>query len=427
MYRYRSQGNINAFTSRWQTGFPLSCANRVTYYTVPVGDNTAAPIGEKRVFIDNVTPDFWKRSKQGAIILNGMYASKLTRKSSGTTNASHSTVTPYCTAPNVSQTFTYGGTYFIALFDYYAEHVGNTPIDLGDDIHRLYDEIWTRCMADRQKGLANLSESLAELDKTISMLLHPFNGISQLTRDLRRNGKRKKGFEKVSAGSKDFISFVSSEWLRYRYGITPLVSDVKAVMKALKKQYSALQPKVVSSHATGNMQKTSQVTGYFLASPYRVDYGISRAHQVSVRATHIDKYKPDVFDDLGLTFHNVVGLAWELTHYSFVVDWFANVGDLMYANIPRASLTSQGGVVSTRRIVTTFYYPLSTTNIAPAVWTISGSFGDNYLMVDETKERFVRGDNYTALVIKSDFRSDNFNRVADAFAIANQLLRSIGF
>jgi len=428
MLRVRTRGSIAASLTVWQTRNFVSCANR-TLLDPSYGPASILNVyvGDKTTTTDTLSPDYWKRKKRGEIILNEYSRSTMHFVSAGVTTAFHTSIADACTSPSLKSVYSMKGKYFIALYTSFVGIPGN-PIQVAPwELKELQDEVWTETMANRQSGTANLVESFAELDKTFAMVRSPLINVHEFVRNFRKTAKRRKGYEKVNPNSKEFIRFASSEWLRFRYGITPLYNDVRAVMKALKKDYNSAKEKLVTTRASGSMNRTSQTNGTFDSSPYRVSYGVSRAVQITVRGTHIDKYKPDIFDELGLTFRNVVGVFWELTRYSFVVDWFANVGNVIYANIPRVSLRSYGGVLVTHEIRSSYFYPTGTTGIDPANWTVSGAFGDNYLMVHDTKDRNLRSDSDFALVIKSDFRFDHFTRAADAVALVNQVLHSIGF
>ncbi len=422
--RYRTKGVLSKTLTYSLDTFPLSCANRI--HSISTGVVAEIYVGDKTDTIDVVTPDFWKRRKRGEYIFNPYTSIRKVYVSNGSSHVSHTSVPNTCTGPNLQGVNVYDGKIFIAMFGGNVNVPSNVPIISASDVARLQDEIWTRCLADRQKGLANLTESLAELDKSFAMVAAPLENVIKFIRDFRRHGKRKNAYLRVAAQSKDFIDFASSEWLRFRYGITPLVNDVKAVMKALKKDFKK-EPETSTTRTNGSLNRNSTSTGSFTSFPYAVGYGISKGDNIICRATHVDKFTPSIFNTLGLTFQNVVGVAWELTRYSFVVDWFANVGDLLYANIPRVNVSSLGGVVTTKRVYSTFWYPTSTASSAPASWTVAGSLSDSYLMTTYETTRFLTSDNQSKLVINSDFRFDQFTRATDAITLLNQWLRSVGF
>lgn len=259
------------------------------------------------------------------------------------------------------------------------------------------------------------------------MIREPLVNLRTFIRDFRKSARRRKGYQRVKAQSTDIIRFASSEWLRFRYGISPIINDVKAAMKALKQGYDKVEPKLVKVRASGNITRSATSAGSVTLGICTINYQRALAHQYSCRAVHLDKYKPTIFNTVGLTYHNVVGLAWELTRYSFVVDWFTNVGSVIYANVPRVDLVSAGGTLTALDRQTLFLSPTSTVNNSPLSYTMSGAYSDNFLSLVETVHRRIPSDTYTPFVVRSDFRLDHFIRATDAFTLAMQALGSIKF
>jgi hypothetical protein len=127
------------------------------------------------------------------------------------------------------------------------------------------------------------------------------------------------------------IEILSNTWLEYVYGWVPLLSDItgtitalmshldpedhKGLIKTVRKQithpieiYDKIDPGGDSNHQGGATFKGS--TCYRICVSYRV----TNENQL-------------LRNQLGLL--NPLGIAWNLLPYSFVVDWFFRVGDLI--------------------------------------------------------------------------------------------------
>lgn len=432
--RVRTMGSLNTPIYKQFTTYPQSCADRTednpAYGTISVSGEPIY-VGDTKTTTDVIDADYWKRKKRGDIIINYFQSVRKQREVFGQTAIVQTSILDACTGPSIKQIYRYkihkGLDYLFAAELYsWRNLLPTVPVDE----KRLRTEIITKCLADRQKGMSNLVESLAELDKTIGMVRHPLENVISFLRTFRKKGRRNRdGTPQTNADLKNQAVFLSSEWLRFRYGISPLISDVKSVLKVLRKRYNQVEVQLVKARASGqDIANTFKSGTANSGAEFIIPYTYSRAHTFSVRAVFYDKYRPDPFNDLGLTFHNLIGVPWELTHYSFVVDWFANFGDLMYANLPRVGVIPCGGSVTTRKIVTGVIAcnGLSDNNSGDG-WIFTGSASSGYRMTDTTTERGGFGVGDSGLVVNHDFRADNWIRVTDAVSLISQLLGSISF
>jgi hypothetical protein len=288
----------------------------------------------------------------------------------------------------------------------------------------MEEEVWTSVMANRGRAKANFLESLAELDKTFDMIIHPLMNLSNYIRTFR---PRKKGKvrRRPRRDGRDTLVFSSSEWLRFRYGISPLISDVRAAMATLKESYNSAVPKTIRSTARLSAEQQSSLDSYVLFDVVRIDYRQTDRHRFDVKALWIDKVVPSPWRDLGFTLPNLVGLPWELTRLSFVVDWIANIGDLIYANVPRVDLRPLGGgltgVEYKRRSLL-----VTKTASASASYTTEGTVGGDFSKEKTYKYRTARED-FGSLVLRDDFRLLTWKRAADSIALISQQLGRIKF
>lgn len=440
--RYRSKTS-NAFGPDCLTkAFPVSCASRIekpiAYYP---GDKWC---GEHKWIADTVTPHYFKMKREKSNLpFNPLAITTSKGEILGSTSFRVTTVADVCTSPSIKGWYQNEGAFLCAnVWPFKPNHLAQ--ID-PDNLGRLITEVVTRGRASRQAGKTNYIESLAELDKTFEMIRHPFENVISFVREFKRTGKRRSrringtridrdgGRETFQhTGDDAAVQFVASEWLRFRYGINPLVNDVREGMKALRRNYK-IEPRIHTARAAGQDEANAFTSGSFTGGEgaYRVSWQQTGRHFVSVRVMFRDVYGSTPWTDLGFTFQNVVGVAWELTRLSFVVDWFVNVSDLIYANVPRVGLVAAGGALTIKNENTTVLSPTGLTSLTPSSQTVSGSVGDVTKITDTRLTR-----NYgtdvpdqvnSGLVIKSDFRLDRWVRTTDAAALIVKLLRSVSF
>ena len=122
---------------------------------------------------------------------------------------------------------------------------------------------------------------------------------------------------------KDLDKRFRDEWMRYRYGIMPLVLSIEDLINTIK----------------GSPWLFKKVKD---ADPIHIDYstepsltGNSYYYNVSGKALvrvvgrgRFDSSSMRLIDQIGA---NPFLTAWELVPYSFVIDWFVNVGDVLHA------------------------------------------------------------------------------------------------
>lgn len=117
---------------------------------------------------------------------------------------------------------------------------------------------------------------------------------------------------------------LGSEWMAYRYGIMPLVYSYRDMLKTVKRgqEVTSKASAVVNPKPTG-------VTLPGSTSTYKwVEYVGS--HVVSGTVYQYFPWGQGTAQLASLGFNPLV-TAWELIPYSFVIDWFVNVGDYIAA------------------------------------------------------------------------------------------------
>jgi len=420
-FRYRSTGNIATPILYTETLNWTTCANRVPKTTVYTAGYYQ---GYKKTMSDYVTKDWYKlRGKQ--FVYNDMDITESTITVVGSSNLVLTWVTPVCTGPNLIGTSTSTGALFLNCC-YWANlplHGTSFP---GDTLTAAVDETWIECLSNRGKGQANLLEDLAEMGKTFAMLHSPAENVITLVKSLRRSGKRLKTYRKVNANSKALIIFASSEWLRFRYGIMPLVNSIKAIRKVMERGYQKA-PKIYTARAVKDLFYQEITDYHYVDSALTFNHRRATTSQAKIRASFSDSYTLGPLQDLGFTFRDLVGLPWELLRYSFVIDWFVNIGDNFYANIPRPGFVEKGGGVSLNTLQTSVWAPYGgVTATNPTVRTVSGGLGDSLIRKTRIYHRYSPTFR-TKLTIRNDFKLDQFVRATDALTVAIQWLNSIGF
>lgn len=200
-------------------------------------------------------------------------------------------------------------------------------------------------------------------------------------------------------------TFVTDKYLGVNLGLLPFAGDIKKIVDLIKSVSPALDKwnsmakagKTMNQHSTfqdstskGNLvvNNLGFVRGG-TAFGYRVELSYEQTHKAKAhcyfRPREID---PDLVDDLyrniwGL--NRVLGAAWELLPFSFVIDWFINIGDAI-DNIERSAPVLKADISSAG------YSFAQNTNIVSKVYYIEALTGTSHFIGSTvyTDETFVR-------------------------------------
>lgn len=273
------------------------------------------------------------------------------------------------------------------------------PLISASDISGAITEVSTRCLADRGKADNNLFESFAEIHQAVSLLRHPLKSFYSF---ITKHGARAK------------LMSASEAWLTYRYGVKPLVRDVTTIITGLEKKIGKRR-KTTRARLDLRQIDTSTVNGG--DSVCRIIIGKQISDTISFRAMSLDEYVATKASNIGFETKELITLPWELIPYSFVADWFANIGDYLNALAPAPGYQQLGSCLVTVREIKSEYTAqgFAALPIGAPTFNITRGASGKCSSVKTTRTRSVLG--RPGLVIRSDFRFDNAVRMADAFSL----------
>jgi len=401
--RLRTRGNFEVAPSfDFRTRF-VDCSNtnwvNGQFYS-------ALLVGKTETMRDVVTPGFHKKQVKGEVFFNPMSYEK--RTSGYLPGIGHyiQLIAETCAATHTHYEVEYLNG---AWLSYWLSSVYPTPVPvpcsgviLESDIASLVTEVSTRCLAARGKADNDLFESVAEYKQTLSMFLHP---TQSLFRFISKNGERIRRLSPENA------------WLAWRYGLKPFINDVQGIIDGLKKKVGL---KRKTTRAKGEIQRSEIASLSSYRYPVTATFNKQTVDQVTVRAMSLDEYSAGVASNIGFTAKGLITLPWELIPYSFVADWFVNVGDFIGALAPAPGYKQLGSCVTVSRVINNVYVPTSVSVTSPYQHPANRQMSGNCFSSLETKTRSLIG--APGLVIKSDFRLDDSIRVADALSLLKQKL-----
>jgi hypothetical protein len=185
---------------------------------------------------------------------------------------------------------------------------------------------------------------LGELRETIHLLRHPAQLLRKDLGSYLRTVKKRVG-RVLGKTRKERILYinkkVSDHWLEYSLGWKPLVADIASAGKLLNRVILKDQGDRKFIAGFGKDNDASHVIPFVLGGNPNVIGSTFQTAEVSVKyygLMDIRCPRQVSFRSLGLTPDEFFPTLWELIPYSFVVDYFTNIGDIISA----ASFTKTG-------------------------------------------------------------------------------------
>jgi hypothetical protein len=207
-----------------------------------------------------------------------------------------------------------------------------------------------------QKAKSELSsfesgQDIGELHQTIESIIHPMKSLREHVLSYFASVKKlKHKYKKVVSLKKA----VADTYLEWTFGWNPLVMDISDGIVGLTRTrlpYATVEAHAKDYHSPFERtdQEVTSPTRFYGTTYVKCSYQ-SRLKGV-VRVYH-EKQPPSVQQELQLLPRDFLPTAWDLLPYSFVADYFANIGDIISAwSFPSSQLA---WVNKTSRRVTSF-------------------------------------------------------------------------
>jgi hypothetical protein len=133
--------------------------------------------------------------------------------------------------------------------------------------------------------------------------------------------------------------FPANRWLEYQYGWKPLISDISDIYKTLQEDLE--KALLVSAKSASTREYSDNYTN--------ADIHVEWKHEELCFSRIDAKLNPgNMLTAVKLGLVNPASIAWELTPFSFFLDWFMPVGNVLEATTATAGLTFVSGSTSKR-------------------------------------------------------------------------------
>lgn len=222
--------------------------------------------------------------------------------------------------------------------------------------NQMENEAATKALLPISDQKADIGENLATFRQTLQLIKSPakelHSSLKLISEDqgIRRFLRRSYTDLKKEGVAKR----ISDQYLKYVYGVAPLVSDVNGVLEMMQ---IASGKTLLLSGKGRSQQECSPAMADVSASGTKTIF--TDVHEkATVRCKIWGRIDPDCtglrsLNQLGLL--NPLSLAWELIPLSFVFDWFVPVGSVLEALTAPAGLIFVDGTTAVRNELTVQY------------------------------------------------------------------------
>lgn len=334
--RTRSRGDPHVATY-------TPCSGKMFYSntTTATTNYNGSRVGTYEYMLDYVTPGFKRQSANGRVFNNPLTKHKYSY------SATPSSVVFLENPPSVVGATT---RYRQEWQNMYAVVKGplKAPVDpVQPTGHLLYNWVpnldetslmsraATAALSDSREKSAQGLVIVAEMRKTLETLRNPIAAslkhLRNIPKEVRRKRTRRNSGSVDVAVAKEIAKGASSQYLAWFYGLRTVMFDVEDVMAGLEKQYFDRQ--------TGR----GFVADEYVAAPVVANlYSHAASHNATVTETYRERCEVragamiqlegmTTASRLGFDIRSIPEALWELTPWSFVVDWFVNVQDVLGA------------------------------------------------------------------------------------------------
>lgn len=193
----------------------------------------------------------------------------------------------------------------------------------------------------------DLGVNLAEVASTMSMLVNPIGSAAKF---LKSFVKQPPPSRRGAWSPKRVSRYLTSKWLELRYGWTPLVADIESARSLVKVSYfPELSRTTVIDRSVVSTPETYVGRNFYAPAYFTLRWNKETTEVTTDRAScyfSIVNRKQLQAIRLGGSLTNLPSFLWELVPYSFVLDWWLDLGTWIRACTPNSSVSVKGYCIS---------------------------------------------------------------------------------
>lgn len=189
---------------------------------------------------------------------------------------------------------------------------------------------------------ASVGVAIMERRQTLNMIVDAAGKLIKAIRLVRR-GHMSEALQTLGLNARSGLRFASKDfadrWLEIHYGWVPLLNDIYDVIGVLQSEYPVGRIKA-RANARLPLYNLGPVRGSSTAGWGR--YYDERTYHLTVKCERraiVAISNPNLYRANQLGVLNPASIIWETIPFSFLIDWFANVGDFLNSWSDLAGIT----------------------------------------------------------------------------------------
>lgn len=301
---------------------------------------------------DFVTPDFYKIMKSGGIVNNPMYRVSMKK-----------TVIPFAfTATGRNGSTTYS---MVKSFEHAVDAPNYSLFSSIDEVDAYLDSFtynnyrnfaitaaWANVDESEIQALASLGEMPETVEWIVSILVR--------AKKLFLAWKDKKALLYLKRSlSRHPGDTISNFWLEFRYAVRPLVFEMVQAMNALRAKINR-----AIRHTARGFSRLDDVSS---ESSTSVDYHQAQCSVRSITASSAN-FRAGVLYQVMDNLNDIMAVwglnqplqtIWELTPFSFIVDWFLGIGNLISSWSISTQLSPQASWITEEHVFSSYAFGAS--------------------------------------------------------------------
>lgn len=316
-------------TMRWQAWF-----NNDPPHTDTTSDTSYPKEEEVITTEDVVTPNFKQRIAAGEIINNPFHSLRVKTRHPKPTYHSHRGL-----GLTVRDSYAWFGQLALA-------NANRAPLMTYDNFPNAATKTAEVKDAAVQEAYANIDSSeilalatIAESRKTVDFFFDVLRRVYRIALAARRLN--------VKAIANELSpKELADRYMELRYAVRPLIYDATGLIAALEKDTRSINRQTARGYASATESTSDTITDHTSTWACIADHQRTATYTVSARAgvlSHVEINQLQVFG-----VDQLLETGWELLPFSFIVDWFVNVGQAISAITPQAGMTQLASWVTTR-------------------------------------------------------------------------------